>query len=102
MSRLANKPISHTPERNSKTMRHLTPSLSSRTFTPSLISPYTFLSSSPTTCLLHVASDVALNPGVEQPCIVLQAKKTIFSKTQKAPLKIRNVDLNHTHVASDV
>jgi hypothetical protein len=89
-------------ERNSKTMRHLTPALSSRIFTPSLIPLYTFLSSSPTSCILHVASHVALNPILERPCILCRHYRTIFPKTKKAPLKIRNVDLNNTNVASHV
>jgi hypothetical protein len=83
-------------------MRRLTPSLSSRIFTPSLIPPYTFLSSSPITCILHVASDVALNPILERACILCRHTRTIFPKTQKSSLKIQNVDLANTHVASDV
>jgi len=83
-------------------MHHLTPPLSSRIFTPSFIPPYTFLFSSPTTCLLHVASNVALNRGVERACIHCRHDRTICPKTKKAPLKMRNVDLANMHVASNV
>jgi hypothetical protein len=83
-------------------MHYLTPALSSRIFTPSLLPLYTFLPSSPTTCILHVGSDVALNPSLERACILCRHSHTFLPKTQKAPLKIRNGDLANMHVGSDV
>jgi hypothetical protein len=77
-------------------MRHLTPSLSSH------ISLYTFLPSSPTACILHVASNVALNPGLERPCRLCRHYQTIFPKPKKIALKIWNVGLTNTHVGMNV
>jgi hypothetical protein len=68
-------------------MRHLTPSLSPHISTSSLISLYTFLPSSPTICLLHVATNVGINLSLERACILCIQHQTIFSKTQKAPLE---------------
>jgi hypothetical protein len=68
-------------------MCHLTSSLSSHIFTPSLLPSSPFLSSSPTTCILHVGSNVALNPGLERACIHCRHDRTLLPNPQKSPLE---------------
>jgi hypothetical protein len=81
-------------------MRHLTssPSSSPHYISLSFTSLYAFLSSSPTTCIPHVASDVDLNSSVEPPCLLCRHSRTFLPKTQKWGLKNRNVDLNGRNV----
>jgi hypothetical protein len=85
-------------------MRHLTssPSSSPHYISLSFTSLYAFLSSSPTTCIPHVASDVDLNSSVEPPCILCRQYRAILPKPQKISLGTSNVDLANMNVASDV
>jgi ribosomal protein S27E len=82
-------------------MRHQPPSSfpSSHSIASSSTSLYTFLSFSPTTCIPHAVTHVALNPSLERACIVCRHSQVIFSKMKKMPLETRNVDLATTHVA---
>jgi hypothetical protein len=100
--RLSNHHLSHSPERTIRTMRHLTPFPLLHSIAPSSTRLYTFLSFSPITCLPHVTPNVALNPGLERPCIVCRQYQIVLQKMKKALLKILNVDPATINVASNV